>query len=150
MDPYLEAHWLDVHNGLVYLTKAALQPQLGADFVARSEERIIVEDPDGPSRSIGPDVRIVETGSQGDAFVAAAGSATGVAVAEPIVFQLEVEPFPQRSNCLEDHAKWIILLAAVFVSSSALRADSIFSDEPGAVPPTTQPYVHGIVPAAGT
>lgn len=92
MDPYLESHWLDVHGSLIHLAKAALQPQLGNDLVARSEERIIVEDPSGASRVIGPDVRVVESGAPGG-IVESAG---GIAVAEPIVFQLETEPIHQR------------------------------------------------------
>ena len=50
MDPYLEAHWLDVHNSLIHLAKAAIQPQLGDDLVARTGERIVVEDPFGVHR----------------------------------------------------------------------------------------------------
>jgi hypothetical protein len=92
MDPYLEAHWLDVHGSLIHLTKAALQPQLGDDLVARTEERIVVEDPTGTSRLIGPDVRVIESGSPRN-VVQTAG---GIAVAEPIVFQLESEQVRQR------------------------------------------------------
>src|SRR6266545_5729583 len=92
MDPYLEAHWLDVHNSLVHLAKAALQPQLGDELVARTEERIIVEDPIGLPRAIGPDVRVVESGFRG----APARGSAGAAVAEPLVFDVEAEPFAQR------------------------------------------------------
>ncbi len=90
MDPYLEAHWLDVHGSLVHLTKAALQPQLRDDLVAQAEERIVFEDPSGASRVIGRDVRVIQSGSP---VVETAG---GIAVAEPIVFQLEAEPLHQR------------------------------------------------------
>ncbi len=92
MDPYLEAHWLDVHGSLIHLAKAALQPQLGEDLVARSEERIVVEDPIGLSRAIGPDVRIVELKSQPQAAIAD----RSVSLAEPILLDLEAEPVVQR------------------------------------------------------
>ncbi len=91
MDPYLEAHWLDVHGSLIHLAKAALQPQLGDDLVARSEERLVVEDPVGLSRVIGPDVRVVEIGLGADSVAVG-----GVAVAEPLVFNLESAPVVQR------------------------------------------------------
>jgi len=91
MDPYLEAHWLDLHNSMVHLTKASLQPQLGDALVARSEERIIVEDPIGVPRLIGPDVRIVEHGPPGEGAQPAR-----VAVAEPLMFVMESEPITQR------------------------------------------------------
>ena len=37
MDPYLEAHWLDVHGSVIHLAKAALQPQLEDNLVAHSK-----------------------------------------------------------------------------------------------------------------
>ncbi len=93
MDPYLDAHWPDVHPRLIVDASNLLQGQLGESLVARIEERLIVEDPfSGVSRRIGPDVRVVEHGI---------GSSTaeplgGVAVAEPIVLSSEAEPFAQR------------------------------------------------------
>ncbi len=93
MDPYLEAHWLDVHPRLIVGASNRIQDQLGEGLVARIEERLIVEDPwSGSSRRIGPDVRVVEHG-RGDSSVEPAG---GVAVAEPIVLGTETEPFAQR------------------------------------------------------
>jgi hypothetical protein len=92
MDPYLEAHWLDVHGSLIHLTKAAIQPQLGDDLVARNEERVVVEDPAGLSRAIGPDVQVVKFGTGGRP----GESIGGVAVVEPIILNLEAEPVAQR------------------------------------------------------
>lgn len=92
MDPYLEAHWLDVHGSLIHLAKVAIQPQLGESLVARSEERIVVEDPVGLSRAIGPDMRIVELGSGPQAPNAGGGAA----LAEPILLNMEAEPVVQR------------------------------------------------------
>ena len=64
MDPYLEAHWLDVHPRLIVEASNQLQGQLGESLIARIEERLIVEDPaSGDSRRIGPDLRIVEYGA---------------------------------------------------------------------------------------
>lgn len=92
MDPYLEAHWSDVHGSLIQSAKAALQPQLGEQLVARSEERLVVEDPLGSTRPIGPDVRVVEVpGASGKTV-----TTSGAAVVEPILFTLEAEPVRQR------------------------------------------------------
>ena len=93
MDPYLEAHWLDVHPRLIVEASNQIQGQLGDSLIARIEERLIVEDPSSDvSRRIGPDVRVVEYGG-GDSPVAPAG---GIALAEPIVLTAEAEAFAQR------------------------------------------------------
>jgi hypothetical protein len=93
MDPYLEAHWLDVHPRLIVGASDQLQGQLGASLIARIEERLIVEDPaSGDSRRIGPDIRIVEYG----ASESTAQPAGGIALTEPIVLTAESEPIVQR------------------------------------------------------
>jgi hypothetical protein len=93
MDPYLEAHWLDVHPRLIVEASNQLQGQLGESLIARIEERLVVEDPvSGDSRRIGPDVRIVEHGAS-ESTVQPAGA---IAVAEPIVLTAESEPVVQR------------------------------------------------------
>jgi hypothetical protein len=93
MDPYLEAHWLDVHPQLIVGSRNQIQDQLGENLVARIEERLVVEDPlSGESRRIGPDVRVVEYGVNGSSTEPAGG----VALAEPIVFSIESEPIAQR------------------------------------------------------
>jgi hypothetical protein len=93
MDPYLEAHWLDVHPRLIVEASNQLQGQLGEGLIARIEERLLVEDPmSGDSRRIGPDVRIVEHGASEPTVP----PAVGVALAEPIVLTVESEPVVQR------------------------------------------------------
>lgn len=47
MDPYPEAHWLDVHPRLIVAAATVIQQQLGEDLVARIEERLLVEDAAG-------------------------------------------------------------------------------------------------------
>jgi hypothetical protein len=91
MDPYLENHWLDVHNSLVFLAKNAVQQQLSDDLVARSEERLIVEDSGMRTRSQHADVRVVEHGRTG----AATQPATGIAVAEPLIVEVTDDPIHQ-------------------------------------------------------
>ena len=94
MDPYLEQRWLDVHQRLCTYACDQLQEQLGGDLVARLGERLIVESLFDPSRSIYPDVRVVENGL-GDLMVATAPTATAIEVAEPVVVEAASEPEPQ-------------------------------------------------------
>src|SRR3954467_7631143 len=58
MDPYLEAHWRDIHATLVPYARAGLNKQLPRDLKARVEERIVLE---GSHDDRYPDVRGVES-----------------------------------------------------------------------------------------
>ncbi len=62
MDPYLERFWSDVHARLVTYACDQLQERLPPDLIARMQERIYVETPEGPGRSMHPDVSVVEHG----------------------------------------------------------------------------------------
>ena len=82
MDPYLEAHWRDVHHRLVLYAADALQEQLPPDLRARVEERVFVSLPEGPGRRVYPDVRVIAR--RGANRVREPGGG-GAAVAEPLV-----------------------------------------------------------------
>jgi hypothetical protein len=85
MDPYLERHWGDVHSSIITFAKGELQSQLGGDLVARSEERIYVDDDDSLQKQERvPDVRAVEYGIS-DVPVR---PTTGIAIAEPVVMDI--------------------------------------------------------------
>src|SRR5215470_6964239 len=61
MDPYLEAHWRDVHAGLVIHARDALQGVLPGSLRARVEESVLLETPTGlGDHPLFPDVRVVE------------------------------------------------------------------------------------------
>ncbi len=90
MDPYLEAHWRDVHSRLVVYVSDALQPWLPIDLKARVEERVFVEGPEGVMRGVYPDVRVVEREIRPP--TTAAAPAAVIDVAEAIVVNLESEP----------------------------------------------------------
>ncbi len=92
MDPYLEVHWLDVQVSLIAYSRDQLQPQLGGELIARAEQRLVVEDPVGLSRRIGPDVQVVEHGLPGEPV----RPTSGVAVAEPMVFKVASDPIIER------------------------------------------------------
>lgn len=80
MDPYLEAHWLDVHAALIMYARDQIQPQLGHGLRARVEERLVLEEAFN-GHQVYPDVRIVETAPTRKAFT----PTSGVAVAEPLM-----------------------------------------------------------------
>jgi hypothetical protein len=88
MDPYLEAHWRDVHAGLIIYSRDALQGVLPGGLRARVEESVLLETPQGiGDHPWNPDVRVVEFTSKRDQDAQPEG---GVAVAEPVL--LDVEP----------------------------------------------------------
>lgn len=94
MDPYLEQHWRDVHHRLVTYSCDQMQASLPGDLLARMEERVFVESAGGVERSVYPDVRVTEHGRPGwlappAGFEQGNG---GIAIAEPLVIQLDDEP----------------------------------------------------------
>src|SRR5947208_956642 len=61
MDPYLEAHWRDIHASLIIYARDALQGVLPGSLRARAEERVLLETPQGfAPHPLIPDVRVVE------------------------------------------------------------------------------------------
>ena len=101
MDPYLEAHWRDVHARLIVYACDALQSVLPGALRARVEERVLLETPQGiADHPLFPDVRVVE-------FTEKRGLETqpeaGVAVAEPL--RVETEGNGETETFLEiiDH-----------------------------------------------
>jgi hypothetical protein len=92
MDPYLEAHWRDVHASLIIYARDALQAVLPGSLRARVEESVLLETPTGISdHPLFPDVRVVEYGKRG----VERGPATDVLVAEPLLIAVEMEPLTE-------------------------------------------------------
>ncbi len=90
MDPYLEAHWGDVHARLVIYASDALQAVLPRGLRARVEESILLETPQGiGDHPLFPDVRVVEYAPKRETDTQ---SESGVAVAEPLLIQADPEP----------------------------------------------------------
>jgi hypothetical protein len=97
MDPYLEAHWRDVHARLIIYASDALQGVLPTGLRARVEESVLLETPKGiGDHPLFPDVRVVE-------YTWKRGLETqlgpGIAVAEPLL--VEAEPEPATETFLE-------------------------------------------------
>jgi hypothetical protein len=96
MDPYLEAHWRDVHTRLIVYACDTLQPVLPSSLRARVEERVLLETPDGiGDHGLFPDVRVVEHSAKRGRK---ARSGITVVAAEPLLVEAEplesvTEPF---------------------------------------------------------
>jgi hypothetical protein len=90
MDPYLEAHWRDVHARLIVYACDALQGVLPGSLRARVEESVLLETPKGlGDHPLFPDVRVVEYTSKRGLET---GPGLGSAVAEPLLVQAEPDP----------------------------------------------------------
>ncbi len=92
MDPYLEAHWGDVHTRLTTYASDQLAGQLPGDLVVRIQEYVNVEiESLGQQRLIGPDVRVIER--QGSELSAAATAVAEQTAddADPLVVPLPLE-----------------------------------------------------------
>jgi hypothetical protein len=98
MDPYLESRWSDVHAKLIAYIGEALQPSMPPGLRARSEERILLEEPDGqPVRRYRADVAAIDTGRLERREVSAAvAEAGGVAVAESVEITFHNAPVVDR------------------------------------------------------
>jgi hypothetical protein len=88
MDPYLEMNWRDVHNSLCTYARDLLQPQLRPALLARIDERLMVETEIEESRSIYPEVSVVQKFPR--SWIANTASATGVA--EPLRIEIPDDP----------------------------------------------------------
>ena len=97
MDPYLEAHWRDIHARLIIYACDALQSVLPRALRARVEESVLLETPTGPGdHPLLPDVRVVEyTSKRGLETQPEAGTA----VATPLL--VDVEPETATETYLE-------------------------------------------------
>lgn len=111
MDPYLEAHWRDVHTSLMIYIRDQIQDQLPPHLVARVEESVSVDE-DYESRRIAPDVSIVED-FEGGAF---GSQSAAVAIAKPLMV-LEETPHTARHIRILDLSSGERVVTAIEVLS---------------------------------
>jgi hypothetical protein len=91
MDPYLEAHWRDIHASLVVYASDALQGVLPRRLRARVEERVLLETPMGLGHHpLFPDVRVVEYRPESRRGLEARPEA-GAVMAESLLVETETE-----------------------------------------------------------
>jgi len=91
MDPYLQAHWRDVHHRLITYACDAMQPHLPPGLNARIEERVYFEDDRGSGRSVYPDVRVMAGPRPLLRPAEGGGDTATLAVDEPVVLTLPSE-----------------------------------------------------------
>src|SRR5260370_30420508 len=95
MDPYLEAHWRDVHHNLITYARDALQDVLPSELRARVEERVVLETPEGiGANPLYPDLRLVEGPPPHTRFVPAPPQ--GIALAPPCLGDVHRGPLTAR------------------------------------------------------
>ena len=124
MDPYLKAHWGDIHHSLIQYAQDKLQSQLPTALRARVEERVFVESDDGWNRNIFPDVRIVERsgGAMAEGFQPAVEVPGDVAVAEPLVLLLPHESITEGFIEIRDASSGHQIVTVIEVLSAANKA----------------------------
>jgi hypothetical protein len=119
MDPYLEAHWGDVHTSLATYTRDQLQKQLPRELRARIEEQVLVEDEDEEDSPVArwkPDARVVERNPDNHP---GAKKESSVALAEPLIVEWIVDPLVQRSVRIIDSTDNSRLVTAIEFLSPA-------------------------------
>jgi len=122
MDPYLETHWGDVHTTLMVYARNQLNAELPDNLQARVEEGLAVTADDEASRTIYPDVSVVE---DADASKGNADAATAVAaVAEPYVVTLEDEPQTLRHLEIVDASDGGRVITVIEILSPANKVGS--------------------------
>jgi hypothetical protein len=90
MDPYLEAHWRDIHARLVIYASDTLQGLLPAPLRARVEESVLLETTQGiGDHPLFPDVRVVEYAPKRETRTPLGA---GIVTAEPLIVDAEPEP----------------------------------------------------------
>ncbi|MCY2964752.1 MAG: DUF4058 family protein [Planctomycetota bacterium] len=127
MDPYLEAHWGDVHTRLIVYTGDQLRPQLPGDLKVRVEERISVQDPDSTERPVGyiPDVRILAKRPEGSLSPSSAASATLVLdAADPVLVPRMVEPATERTLQILDTRSGNRIVTTIEILSPGNKLDA--------------------------
>src|SRR3954453_13292513 len=93
IDPYLEQNWGDVHHAFITYLRDSFQSQLPPHLRARMQERDYIELPEGLRREYDPDFRVIEDPApRAGQRMGVAEEPSGVAVAEPLLIDLDVEP----------------------------------------------------------
>lgn len=92
MNPYLEAHWRDVHASLIIYLRDQLQRKLPTGLVARAEEGVAVDDT-GQPLTYWPDAQVRELKDKSDAALQEPAAPWSVEpyVMEPVLIMAEPE-----------------------------------------------------------
>jgi hypothetical protein len=130
MDPYLEAHWGDVHTRLIVYTCDQLRRQMPGGLLVRAQEHVTVQIAGtgnghaAQRHGLYPDVRVVEHPS-GAAAQPAASAAGAVAVVEPLLVPLQlVEGQTRRSIQIIDTRSGNRVVTAIEFLSPTNKSDA--------------------------
>jgi hypothetical protein len=88
MDPYLERCWLDIHASLIIYARDQIDEELPGNFIARVEERVVLETEEDP-RGVYPDVKITQRRGRS---LPGSAVASQVSVIEPVIVKCRGEP----------------------------------------------------------
>lgn len=114
MDPYLEAHWGDVHTRLTTYSSDLLQPSLPKGLVARIEEYVVLQDEQSRVRYRPDVIAKVQTSASG------AMSSTAVAEpatsSEPLVVTFDDELETQRALRIVEAVTGRVITTIEFLS----------------------------------
>jgi hypothetical protein len=116
MDPYLQLHWTGVHTRLMTYAADAIQPQLPDDLVARVEENVRLNVDEQLLALRNPDVYVVENGQPWQARSAGASTAGAAAIDEPIVLNVDHDPFVERHIEIREAGGGRVVTAIEFLS----------------------------------
>lgn len=120
MDPYLEPRWSDVHPSLITAIREALQPHLPAGLRARSEERVLIEDPaEDRLTAYRADVAVVTSEPRPTTGSAAVSSSAAV---DPVVLTFHEEPVLDRWVQIVDTRDGNRVITAIEVLSPGNKA----------------------------
>lgn len=117
MDPYLERHWSDLHHSLVQYSRDVLQPTLPGDLRARVEERVYVESPGHLGRTVVPDLHVAQIRAV-PPWRTGGGLAGGVALAEPLVFEVHLDPITEGYLEIRERGGGKVVTVIEFLSPS--------------------------------
>jgi hypothetical protein len=119
MDPYLEQYWGDVHTSLMVYMRDQINEQLPGDLQARVEESILI-DVEERSRTVYPDVRVVEQPEV--PAIGSVPSSVAVSVAEPCIIPLPDETPTQRHIEIVDPNSGNRVVTAIELLSTSNKA----------------------------
>jgi hypothetical protein len=129
MDPYLEAHWGDVHTRLIVYACDQLRGQMPGGLLVRAQEHVTVQIADSGNgkaarrHGLYPDVRVVEHPAATAAQPATPPAAGAVAVMEPLLVPVELEQETQRSIEIIDTHSGKRVVTAIEILSPTNKSD---------------------------
>lgn len=122
MDPYLEAHWGDIHTSLMVYARNQLNEQLPGDLQARVEESLAVQEDDERTRTVYADVRIVEDPQR--TFDSGGVATEALTVATPIPIPLDEER-TERHLAIVDVSEGGRLVTAIEILSPSNKVSTV-------------------------